>query len=157
LQDCPIPSLSHSLPSLPPIDDELPPRRTPMTPPASHPSPCTPPSLLLSPALTMRTLKETQASVVSQPLLPRHQRPLDTIDAAQSTPAAPTGVGPAATLALTLSSMRHGRRERAPCSRSCTRPFSSHRTLFCTALNVQSCSTHAQHFYPSTWPARDRN
>jgi hypothetical protein len=65
-----------------------------MTPPASHPSPCTPPSLLLSPALTMRTLKETQASVVSQPLLPHHQCPLDTIDAAQSTPAAPTGRRP---------------------------------------------------------------
>jgi hypothetical protein len=39
------PPLSHSPPSLPPIGDELPPRRTPTTPPASHPSSCTPPSL----------------------------------------------------------------------------------------------------------------
>jgi hypothetical protein len=37
--------LSHSSLSQPPIDDEQPPRRTPMTPPANHPSPCTSPSL----------------------------------------------------------------------------------------------------------------
>jgi hypothetical protein len=65
-----------------------------MTPPASHPDPCTSPSLFLSLTPTVRTPVETQASVASQPLLPRHQRPLSTVDTTQSMPAAPTGRRP---------------------------------------------------------------
>jgi hypothetical protein len=72
----PYPPLSHSLHSQPPIGDELPPRRTTTTPPASHLDPCTSPSLFLS------------------PMLPRHQRPLAAVDATQSMPAAPTGRRP---------------------------------------------------------------
>jgi hypothetical protein len=65
-----------------------------MTPPASHPDPCTSPSLFLSLTPTVRTPVETQASVASQPLLPRHQHSLATIDATQSTLAAPTSRRP---------------------------------------------------------------
>jgi hypothetical protein len=82
LQDCPTPSR--------PIGDELPPRRTPTTPLASHRKPCTSPSLFLSPTPTVRTPLETKASATSQPLLPHHQCPLATVDATQSLPAAPT-------------------------------------------------------------------
>jgi hypothetical protein len=90
LQDCPTPSLSLS-PLSTPIGDELPPRRTPTTALASHPDPCTSPSLFLSPTSTVHTPVETEASASSQPLLPRHQRPLATVEATQSMPAAPTG------------------------------------------------------------------
>jgi hypothetical protein len=90
LQDCPTP-LSYSLHSQPPIGDEPPPRRTPTTPLASHRKPYTSPSLSLSLTPTMRMPMETEASAASQPLLPRHQRPLATVDATQSMPAAPTG------------------------------------------------------------------
>jgi hypothetical protein len=38
----------------------------------------------------VRTPMETEAPAASQPLLPRHQCPLATIDVAQSLPAAPT-------------------------------------------------------------------
>jgi hypothetical protein len=89
-----LPPLSHSLHSLPPIGDELPPRRTSTTPPASHPDLCTSPTLFLSPTPTVRTPVETQASAASQPLLPRHQRPLSTVDTTQSMPAALTGRRP---------------------------------------------------------------
>jgi hypothetical protein len=65
-----------------------------MTPPAGHPDSCTSPSLFLSPTPTVRTPVETQASAASQPLLPRHQRSLATVDATQSTPAAPTSHRP---------------------------------------------------------------
>jgi hypothetical protein len=66
-------------------------------------------------------------------------------------------VDPAAVLALTVLSMRRGRQECATRSRACARPFHSRRTPFCTASSVHSRSTHTQHFYPSTWPACDRN
>jgi hypothetical protein len=69
-------------------------------------------------------------------LLPRHQRPLATVDATQSMPADPTGIGPAVALTLTMSSTRRGRRERAPRSRSCTHPLPSHRTLLCMTSSV---------------------
>jgi hypothetical protein len=65
-------------------------------------------------------------------------------------------IGPAATLALTLSCTRRGRRERAPCSRLFTRPLPSCRTPFCMASSMHSRDTHAQHAYASTCPARDR-
>jgi hypothetical protein len=65
-----------------------------MTPLASHPDPCTSPSLFLSLTPTVRMPVETQASAASQPLLPRHQRPLSTVDATQSMPAALTGCRP---------------------------------------------------------------
>jgi hypothetical protein len=66
-------------------------------------------------------------------------------------------VGPVAALALTMSCMRRGHRERASHSRSCTRPLPSRRTPFCTASSVYSRDTHAQLSYASTWPARDQN
>jgi hypothetical protein len=85
-----------------------------MTPPASHPDPCTSPSLFLSPTPTMRTPVETEASAASQPLLPRHQRSLATVDATQSMPAAPTGRRP-------RSRPRSKRVEHAPWTpRACT-------------------------------------
>jgi hypothetical protein len=62
-----------------------------MTPLASHPDPYTSPSLFLSLTPTVRMPMETEALAASQPLLPRHQRPLATVDATQSMPAAPTG------------------------------------------------------------------
>jgi hypothetical protein len=82
--------LSHPLRLRPPIGDELPPRRTPTTPLASHRNPYTSPSLSPSPTPTVRTPVETKASAARQPLLPRHQRPLATVDATQSLPAALT-------------------------------------------------------------------
>jgi hypothetical protein len=66
-------------------------------------------------------------------------------------------IGPIATLSLIVPSTRSGRRERAPCSCSCTCPLPSRHTPFCTASSMHSRITHAQHFYPSTWPARDQN
>jgi hypothetical protein len=66
-------------------------------------------------------------------------------------------IGPTAALTRIVSSTRSGCRERAPRSRSCTCPLPSCRTPFYMASSVHSRSTHAQNFYPSTWPARGRN
>jgi hypothetical protein len=60
-----LPPLSHPLHLRPPIGDELPPRRTPTTPLASHRNPCTSPSLSPSPMPTVRTPVETKALAAS--------------------------------------------------------------------------------------------
>jgi hypothetical protein len=52
-------------------------------------------------------------------------------------------VDPTAAQALTVSSMRHGRRERATRSRACARPFHSRFAPFCTASSAHSRDTHA--------------
>jgi hypothetical protein len=57
--------LSHPLRLRPPIGDELPPRRSPTIPLASHRNPYTSPSLSLSPMPTVRTPVETKASAAS--------------------------------------------------------------------------------------------
>jgi hypothetical protein len=61
-----------------------------MTPLASHRNACTSPPLSLSPTPIVRMPVETETSAASQPLLPRHQCSLATVDATQSMPAAPT-------------------------------------------------------------------
>jgi hypothetical protein len=98
--------LSHSPPSLPPIGDELPPRRTPTTPPASHPSSCTPPSLFSrrcrscahpwQPKLRWQDTRCCLAinTLWTPPMPPNRWPPLR------------PAVDPAAALALTVSSTR---------------------------------------------------
>jgi hypothetical protein len=70
--------LSHPATLQPPIGDEPPPRRSPMTPPASHPAPAPHPSPTLTLTPTRSTPLGTQASTASQPLQPRQCTPGDT-------------------------------------------------------------------------------
>jgi hypothetical protein len=137
LQDCPTPSLSHSLPSLPPIGDEQPPRRTPMTPPASHPSSCTPPSLF--------SRRRRPCARLWRPKLRwQDSRCCLAINALWTPPTPPNrwpplrpAVDPAAALASRVEHAR-GLRERATRSRACAHPFLLHFAPFCTASNAHS-------------------
>jgi hypothetical protein len=77
----------------------------------------------------MRTPVETEASAASQPLLPCHQRPLATIDATQSMPAAPTGPRP-------RSRPRSDRVEHAPWTPRACNVFQS----VCTSISLALCT-----------------
>jgi hypothetical protein len=93
-QSCPrfaLPPLSHPATLRPPIGDEPPPRRSPMTPPARQPAPVPHPSPSLTLMPTRSMPMGTEVSEASHPLLPRHQSPLATVVVAQSLPADQTG------------------------------------------------------------------